>query len=173
MNGDEDRGLVHAFKKGDEKAFDTIFQKYHVAIYTLCYRFVRNESDARELTQDVFIKIYRNLQKFNEKSKLFTWVYRITANTCYSFKRSQKKLESAYEPPAVSTSLEKQVSMKVAIDEALLQLPERQRMCFLLRHYDGYSFKEIGAIMGTSTGAAKANHHHAVRKLRTLLEHWL
>lgn len=173
MNGNEDTTLVHAFKNGDEKAFDAIFKKYHIAIFTLCYRFVRNESDARELTQDVFIKIHRNLRKFNEKSKLFTWIYRIVSNTCFSFRRSRRRSSTAYEPTAASTSLERQVTMRVAIDKALLKLPERQRMCFLLRHYDGYSFKEIGSIMGITTGAAKANHHHAIRKLRSLLEQWL
>lgn len=63
--------------------------------------------------------------------------------------------------------------MRIAIDRAINLLPGRQRMTFILHHFEGYTFGEIGAIMGISTGAAKANHHHAVRKLRIYLKEWL
>jgi RNA polymerase sigma-70 factor (ECF subfamily) len=63
--------------------------------------------------------------------------------------------------------------MKVAIDDALKRLPERQRMAFILHHYEGYKFKEIGEIMGISIGAAKANHFQAIKKLRVLLKDWI
>ena len=63
--------------------------------------------------------------------------------------------------------------MKIAIDDALIKLPERQRLTFILHHYDGYTFEEIGTIMGITTGGAKAHHHHAIRKLRGLLKDWL
>ncbi|MCK4941896.1 sigma-70 family RNA polymerase sigma factor [candidate division WOR-3 bacterium] len=91
MSGNEDAHLVKAFKKGDEEAFDRIFEIYRVPIYSICYRFTRNDADARDLTQEVFIKVYRNLKNFNERSKLFTWVYRITVNTCISFKRRESR----------------------------------------------------------------------------------
>jgi RNA polymerase sigma-70 factor (ECF subfamily) len=97
MNGDEDTVLVRDFKNGNEKAFDRLFEKYQISLYSICYRFTRNESDARELTQDIFIKIYNNLNKFDE----------------------------------------------------------------------------IGRIMGITTGAAKANHHHAIRKLRVFMKGWI
>jgi len=173
MNGDEDILLVREFKNGNEKAFDRIFEKYRVSLYSICYRFTRNDADARELTQDVFKKIYHNLTKFNEKSKFFTWVYRIAVNTCLSFKRRQKVPELHYESVHNTGSMEQRVRMKIAIDNALSRLPERQRLCFILHHYDGYTFAEIGEIMGITTGAAKANHHHAVNKLRILLKEWV
>lgn len=170
MKSDEDIILVHEFKKGNEKAFDRIFEKYQVSLYSICYRFTRNEADARELTQDIFKKIYTNITKFNEKSKLFTWIYRIAVNTCLSFKRKQKNPEQFYEPVPEGLSMEQRVRMKIAIDNALARLPRQQRLCFILHHYDGYTFNEIGEIMGISTGAAKANHHHAIKKLRKFLQ---
>lgn len=173
MNGDEDSILVRDFKNGNEKAFDRLFEKYQISLYSICYRFTRNESDARELTQDVFLKIYNNLKKFNEKSKFFSWVYRITVNTCISFKRKQKQPELNNESPTQSISLGDKVRMKIAIDDALLKLPERQRVSFILHHYEGYTFDEIGRIMNITTGAAKANHHHAIRKLRVFLKGWI
>ncbi len=173
MNGDEDIIFVREFKQGNEKAFDYLFEKYQLSLYSICYRFTRNEDDARELTQDIFFKVYNNLKKFHEKSKFFTWLYRIAVNTCISFKRKQRRPEIAYEPTPASTSMDERVRMKIAIDNALFELPERQRMCFILHHYEGYTFNEIGSIMRITTGTAKANHHHAIKKLRVLLKDWV
>jgi RNA polymerase sigma-70 factor (ECF subfamily) len=174
MKGDEeDIVLVRRFKDGDEKAFDRLFEKYQVPLYSICYRFSRNEADARDLTQDIFIKVYTNLKKFHEKSKFFTWLYRVAVNTCISFKRKTKPRQHDYQPHQETVSLDERVRMKIAIDDALVQLPERQRMSFVLHHYDGYTFDEIGDIMGISTGAAKANHYHAIRKLQVLLKDYV
>jgi len=173
VNGHDDETIVKAFKEGDETAFDRLFEKYHISVYSICYRYTRNEADARDLTQEVFIKIYRNLRNFKMQSKLFTWVYRITVNACISFKRRERSFEPLPETKADTHSLGEKVRLKVAIDNALRRLPERQRMTFILRHYEGYTFNEIGEIMGITSGAAKANHHHAIRKLRAYLEDWL
>lgn len=173
MNGQEDEQLVRAFKSGDEKAFDRIFSKYHVSIYSICYRYTKNEADAHDLTQDIFIKIYRNLRKFNMRSKFFTWVYRIAVNTCISFKRRKHEPHYTLESEVQVEPIGERIQMRVAIDDALMKLPERQRMTFILRHYEGYTYDEIGGIMGITTGAAKANHHQAVKKLRIFLEGWL
>ncbi len=168
---DDDSLLIKRYKEGDEDAFDSLFEKYHQPIYSICYRFVRNEEDAKEITQDVFLRIYRNLKKFNEKSKFFTWVYRITVNTCISFKRkfhSTEELDGSF--PAQQ---ERNIALKKAIDDAMAKLPERQRMTFILRHYEGYTFDEIGEIMDITTGAAKANHFQAIKKLRIMLKDWI
>ncbi len=171
MNGDEDSCLVRRFKNGDEKAFNVLFEKYKQSIYSICYRYVRNEPDARELTQDVLLKVYRNLKKFDERSKFFTWVYRITVNTCISFKR---KLQPDVEySNSVPIQKERNMALKKAIDDAIAQLPARQRMSFVLRQFEGYTFEEVAEIMGISAGAAKANHFQAIRKLRVLLKDWI
>uniref|UniRef100_A0A7C6AF29 Sigma-70 family RNA polymerase sigma factor n=1 Tax=candidate division WOR-3 bacterium TaxID=2052148 RepID=A0A7C6AF29_UNCW3 len=168
---DDDLSLVRRYKNGDENAFDSLFERYQQPIYSICYRFVRNEDDARELTQEVFIKIYQNLKRFNEKSKFFTWVYRIAVNTCISFKR--KYHETTELDGSISNPTERNLMLKKAIDDALAKLPRRQRMAFILRHFDGYTFEEIGEIMEISTGAAKANHFQAIKKLRDLLKDWV
>ena len=173
MSGNEDAHLVKRFKKGDETAFDQIFEKYRVPIYSICYRYTKNDADARDLSQEVFIKVYRNLKNFKERSKLFTWVYRITVNTCISFKRRERRVQPIRETNLRRDPVGEKVRLKVAIDDALQRLPERQRLSFILRHYEGHTFAEIGEIMGITTGAAKANHHQAVRKLRAYLEGWL
>ncbi|UCD05960.1 MAG: sigma-70 family RNA polymerase sigma factor [candidate division WOR-3 bacterium] len=165
--------MVRRFKRGEEEAFDRIFEKYKVPVYSLCYRYTRNEADARDISQEVFIRIYRNLNKFRGQSKLSTWVYRITVNACISFTRGKRPTSPLQEQQVAEATFRERTQMKVAIDRAIHRLPGRQRMAFILRHYGGYTFGEIGEIMGISTGAAKANHHHAVRKLRISLKDWL
>ncbi len=171
MKGDDDAVLVRRFKDGDEGAFASLFKKYQLALYSICYRQTRNEEDAQELTQEIFIKVYRNLKKFKENSRFFTWLYRIAVNTCISFKRKSHPEIGIRDIQPNPT--ERDISLKKAIDDALMKLPARQRMAFILRHYEGYKFDEIGQMMGISEGAAKANHFQAIRKLRILLKDWL
>lgn len=168
---DEDLLLVRRYKNGDEKAFDSLFEMYKNPVYSICYRYVRNEADAQELMLEVFTKVYRNLRKFDERSKFFTWLYRIAVNTCISFKRKshdELEIDSSIPNPE-----ERNLVLKKAIDDALAKLPGRQKMAFILRHFEGYTFDEIGEIMGISSGAAKANHFQAIRKLRILLKDWI
>lgn len=173
MQGDEDITFVKEFKNGNEKAFDRLYDRYRVPLYSICYRFTRNEADARDLTQDIFIKVYRNLKKFNEKSKFFTWLYRIAVNTCISFKRKNPPPRPEQASVKQTVPMDKRVRMKIAINDALAKVPKRQRLAFILHHYEGYTFVETGEIMRISTGAAKANNYHAIRKLRTMLKDWI
>jgi RNA polymerase sigma-70 factor (ECF subfamily) len=170
---DEDMVLVRQFKNGDDKAFDRLYEKYRIPVYSICYRYTRNEADARDLIQEIFIKVYNNIKKFNERSKFFTWLYRITINTCISFVRKNSSSRPIHTSISTSMSLDKRVRMKIAIDNALAQLPARQRCAFVLHHYEGYTFEETGKIMKISTGAAKANHFQAIRKLRKFLKDWI
>lgn len=173
MNGDSDDILVQEIKSGSEAAFERIFDRYKTALYAICYRYTRNEADSRELVQDIFIKIYRHIKDFNGRSKFFTWLYRIAVNTCLSFQRKQHRMPPPVPESAVTVPMEERIIMKKAIDEAIDHLPKRQRMVFALRHYEGFSFSEIASIMGITSGAAKANHYHAIRRLRSLLKEWL
>jgi len=174
MNGVDDARLIFDFKQGDEKAFDLLFDKYRTPVYSICFRYARNDADARELTQDVFIKVYHNIRRFNERSKFFTWLYRIAVNTCISFHRKQNRdAQAAAGDPVTDCSLDKKVRMKIAVDDALEKVPQRQRMTFILHHYDGHTFTEVGAIMRITSGAAKAHYHQAVKKLREYLKEWL
>ncbi|MDH4210078.1 MAG: hypothetical protein OEV79_01335 [candidate division WOR-3 bacterium] len=90
MSDQDDEILVRISKRGEEQVFDPIVEKYPIPVYRTCYKYTRNEADARDINQEVLIKVYRNLIKFNERARLFTWIYRITVNTCISFKRGER-----------------------------------------------------------------------------------
>lgn len=174
MNGVLDELLVEEIKKGNDESFALLFERYRHSVYAICYRFTRNEADAKELVQDVFIKVYRHINSFKGESKFFTWLYRIAVNTCLSYQRRHNSFTPLPDPVLQPAgSFEERIIMKKAIDDALARLPKRQRMVFILRHYEGYRFEEIASIMRITTGAAKAHHYLAIRKLRSLLKEWL
>lgn len=168
----EDLALVRRFKKGDEGAFNELVRRYQERIYRLCHRMVRNADDAQDLTQDAFVKAYLSLGKFREKSTFYTWIYRIAVNLCINFSRRDRGPRRV-APEPVSGNPETELTMRAtkrAIDEAISRLPPRQRAVFVMRQYEGMSYEEISQVTRRSVGSLKANHHHAVFKLRDMLK---
>ncbi len=164
----DDYTLITKVKEGNEIAFNQIFNKYRSAVYSICYRFVRNTADAEDLTQEIFMKVYRKANTYNRKAKFSTWLYRVTVNHCLSFKRRERNLPYT-QLIKDEINFVGRIELKKSIDQALLQLPKQQRMVFILRHFRQLSFNEIGEIMKISTGAAKAHHHFAIMKLKEQL----
>jgi RNA polymerase sigma factor (sigma-70 family) len=160
---------------GDEGAFKEAVEEYSRRIYALCYRVLRDEEDAKDMTQEVFVRVYSKRGSFKGKSSLYTWIYKIALNMCLTYLKKHKAkmiplddVESfleAREDAACDGSLE----LRRLVTAALGSLPPKQRAVFSLRFYDGMPFKDIAEVMGTSVGAAKANHHFALERLRTLL----
>jgi len=166
-NNGED-GLVRRLKDGDEAAFNLLFNKYRNAVYSLCYRFTRNSADAQDLVQEIFVKIYKKIRTYDTRARFSTWLYRVTINHCISFKRKARPLPYS-ELAKSAPDFTKQVELKKSIDEAIVQLPKRQRMVFVLRHHQELSFDEIGGLLKITSGAAKAHHHFAITRMKELL----
>ncbi len=134
---------------------------------------VIDHDDADDLTQDVFVKVYKNIDKFREDAQLYTWIYRIATNECLTFLNKKKrkffipivdveqelndKLDSS---PHIDGDI---VSMK--LQKALLVLPNKQRLVFNMKYFDDMKYQEIAEITGTSIGALKASYHLAVKKI--------
>jgi len=161
-----DEDLVRKIAAGEEAAFEEVFNRYRERVYSICYRYTRNYDDAQDLCQEVFIKLYRKAKGFDGRSTFFTWFYRIIVNHCISFNRKKRRPIEIPSPPPPDLEL------KMAIDRVISSLPPRQRMVFALRQ-DGYKFREIGRLLEISEGAAKANYHYAVVKLRKELKGYL
>lgn len=138
---------------------------------------VIDHEDANDLTQEIFIKIWKNLPGFREDAQLFTWIYRIATNECLNF-LSRKR--SYFFLPIVN--LEKELGNQLAVSDqwsgdeidlklqkALLKLPEKQRLVFNMKYFDDLKYEEISAILGTSVGALKASYHLAVKKVEQYL----
>lgn len=129
--------------------------------------------DADDVTQNTFIKAFRNIQKFQSNSSLFTWLYRIAINESLNFLEKKKRrfflpIEDHYEVMDNYLSSSHLVSgdqIEIKLQKALLKLPDKQRLVFNMRYFEDLSYEEISKITGTSVGALKASYHHAVKKI--------
>ncbi|EOR92502.1 RNA polymerase ECF-type sigma factor [Arcticibacter svalbardensis MN12-7] len=160
-----------------DQAFSLLINKYQQKIYWHVRRLVINHDDADDLVQDAFIKVWKNLATFRNDSQLYTWIYRIATNECLTFLNKKKKQnnipldEVAYD---LVDSLKEgsyfngnQAELK--LQQALLTLPEKQRLVFNMKYFDDLKYEEISQILGTSIGGLKASFHHAVKKIENFL----
>lgn len=171
--------LVARLKAGDEKAFEELVTTYQERVYRVAWRFVRDDDLAEDVAQEAFIKVFRHIDRFQERSSLYTWIYRITVNIALNklkrdrfrqmlplgdFGRPDRRASADPARRALSNELAERV------DQAVSELPEKQRLVFTLKFYEELSHREIAEVVGCSEGTSKANYFHAIRKLRKALE---
>jgi RNA polymerase sigma-70 factor (ECF subfamily) len=163
-----------------EAAFALLVRAQTAPLFRLAVRMGLDSDDAQDVLQDAFINIWRALPQFRCDSKFSTWTYRIVANEALAALRKQQKkrlwtVRASDAPEAIATSASNNVYFQADDALALLhraqaQLPEKQRLVFQLRYFDEMPYSEIAAITGTSEGGLKANYHHAVQKIRALVQ---
>lgn len=177
-----DAELVSASLAGDREAFDVIVERHRRNVYQLCYRFVGNQDDAADLSQDVFVRAFRGLKNFKGESSLGTWLYRIGVNVCLNRLAVKAPVSESLEP-LLASSDERIASSGESASDALLRgererrvraaiarLPKKQRATLILRVYHELPHEQIAGILGNSVGAVKANFFHAMNNLRKLLQ---
>jgi RNA polymerase sigma-70 factor (ECF subfamily) len=179
-----DEQLVALAKTGDTKAFEELVDRYKQKAYHIAFDFARDREEAKDLSQDAFLKAYMNIKKFDGRSGFYTWFYRILVNVCLDYRRRkqrthaesyEEKLETGValhqDPNAVPSPDQLvaagQISRKV--DAALEALPPKQRTAFILRNHEGLSIREIAQTMQTAEGTVKVHLHRAVSALRQSL----
>ena len=157
-----------------EEAFNLLLKKYQQKIYWHVRRMVIDHDDADDVVQDVFVKVWRNLEKFREDSQLYTWLYRIATNECITFlnKKKQKQHVSLDEEDSsylsstlTASSYFNGDAAQMKLQQALLKLPEQHRLVFNMKSFEDLNYEEISEIVGTSVGALKASYHLAVKKI--------
>ncbi|MDT3405249.1 RNA polymerase sigma factor [Mucilaginibacter terrae] len=159
------------------EAFNLLLKKYQQKIYWHVRRMVIDHDDADDLVQDVFIKIWKNLPGFRSDAQLYTWMYRIATNECITF-LNKKKQKNNISLDDVSYELAESMAdstylsgdkVQQKLQQALLTLPDKQRLVFNMKYYDDLKYEEISEILGTSVGALKASFHLAVKKIEAHL----
>jgi RNA polymerase sigma-70 factor (ECF subfamily) len=172
------RDFVERLQAGDERAFEELVVEYRERVYRVAWRILRDDEDAEDAAQEAFIKVYRNIERFEGRSSLYTWIYRITVNIALNkLKRDKfrrmvplgdmiRRDESPRSDPA-RAAMGSEIANRIG--EAVNTLPEKQKAVFTLKFYEGLSHREISEIVGCSEGTSKANYFHAIRKLRKLL----
>ena len=176
--------LVERFQSGEISAFDEIVERYHRHVYNLAYHFTRNYEDAYDISQEVFIKIFKSLSKLKNRSAFGMWLRKITVNTCIDHLRQRPDEEaldtSSYTSGGRSANTRKMPDSPVEIAElrsviakAVGRLPRKQKAVFILRHYEDISLEKIAETLACPVGTVKANLFHATRRLRKLLLHYI
>jgi len=157
--------------------FNLLVTTYQQKVYWVVRKIVINHHDADDLTQEIFIKVYKSITNFKENSKLFTWIYRIAVNESLTFIK-KKRLASFFSLEDVNSNFLVQLDSSPLIEgdeiqrllqKAVLKLPTKQRIIFTLKYFEELSYNEIAEITGTSEGALKASYHHAVKKITNIL----
>lgn len=171
----DDNELLFQFKNEAtrESAFTRIIKKYQEKLYWHIRRLVVEHEDANDVLQNMFIKVWKNLDKFREDSQLYTWLYRIATNESLTFLEQQKKRKSVSlsdEESFLSNKLQADKhfdgnKLEWKLQLAIQQLPDKQKAVFNLRYYDEMPYEEMSRVLETSEGALKASYHHAVKKI--------
>ena len=188
MKQDPDRFFVECVQTGDTAAFGELVQKYQKRIYELAYRFTHHPEDASDLSQDVFLKAFKTLKRFQGKSAFYTWLYKIAYNAGIDYTRrktgrvnlpfSEELLPDGYQShPQCSGDLAirrlEGIEIEGEIKKAVGQLLPRQKQVFILRYDEGLALREIADVLHLSVGSVKAHLFTATRKLRKLLAPYL
>jgi RNA polymerase sigma-70 factor (ECF subfamily) len=160
------------------QGFELVVRQYSEQLYWQIRRMVLSHDDANDLLQNTFIKAWTNIEHFRGDAKLSTWLYRIALNECLTFLARQRTMNTVSidsDDSAVFSRLESDTyfsgdKAQLALQQALLTLPEKQRMVFNLKYFQEMKYEEISEIFGTTVGALKASYHHAVKKVEKFLE---
>ena len=169
----DDNELIQKFQNGDEKAFDQLVRNNLNNVFGFFMKVTRDEMSAEDLTQDVFMKLYKNLKNFRHDSDFSTYLYRINSNTVNSWITRNKwknllHLDQAPDKGEYDIKNEAEWTKEELWNE-ISKLPNKQRRVMILRITDSLSYSEISKITGMSEGTAKVNFHHGLKKLKEVL----
>ena len=174
-----DLALAVAAGKVDMAAFEKLYERHNRRVYSLCLRMTQNAAEAEDLAQEAFIQLFRKIGSFRGDSAFTTWLHRLTVNQCLMhFRKRSVKLERTTEegetPVQIVSGTENPNSMpvmdRIALDNALTQLPPGYRTVFVLHDVEGHEHEEIARMLGVAVGTSKSQLHKARMKLRKILK---
>lgn len=175
-NIDDENAIIRAAQTGDLGAFEALVNLYRRRVLAIAYNLVNNRDDAQDIAQNVFIRLYRYLPKFDPKRTFFTWLYQMTVNASYDFLRRNKRLQTVEIDDAeienVTSGLDSAVRLELTdkLGQLLHALPLDQKTTFILRDVEGLSVKETAEILQQPAGTIKSHLHHARKKLKGMIQ---
>ena len=170
----DDNNLIQKFQSGEEKSFDKLVEIHLHNVFGFFLKITRDEMVAEDLSQDVFMKLYKNLKNFRHESSFSTYLYRINMNTANTWITRNKwknilHIDQIPDRGEIDRTNEEEWKRKELWD-GISKLPKKQRTVVMLRISDSLSYKEISDITGMSKGSAKVNYHHAIKRLKEILD---
>ena len=178
----EDSDLISRAAGGDATAFQALVERHRSMVYRVAYQFAGNHHDAEDIAQEVFIKVYRSLDRFRQDAQLSSWMYRIVMNACIDHRRrhlpagaapfgeeaEQRMLNTPEETPGPEDCAYAGELGQV-LEAEIARLPAGQRIVFVMRHHQGLKLVEIADALGLAEGTVKRQLHAAVHRLRQAL----
>lgn len=180
--------LIHQAKQGNENAFEQLVYRYDRTVLSITLKYTGSTDDAKDLYQEIFIRAYRGINNFQLRSEFSTWLYRIAVNVCLSYKsRSKQYLKVSINEEDDDADFTKNASEQLVyeglspeaaaagnelaeiVDAALETLSPRQKITFVLKHYEGYKIREIAKMLNCKEGTVKKYLFEAIKNLRKKL----
>lgn len=185
MGNSSDQQLIYDYlKKGDEKSLEILIRHYLKPVFGFAYRYVGNAQEAEDITQDVFVKVWKNLKKFDGQKSFKAWIFTITKNTSVDFLRKKKAiafselgneesenniLEKFIDSSPLPNEFLEQKGIREIFIKAVGKLFPKYRRVLLLRHNDNLSFREIAETLAEPLNTVKSRHRRALIFLKKLL----
>ncbi len=181
--------LIENLKKGDMKSFRILVDEQQKKVLNTCNMFLNNKEDAEDLTQEVFIEVYKSISSFRGEAKISTWIYRIAVTKSLDFLRKKKRkkryaiLKRIFSDDSLSVEIPDNKNLNPGrkaeekdrvriLNEALGSLPQNQRAAFTLSKYDELSYKEIAEVLNTTVSSVESLIHRAKNNLKKKLYHY-
>jgi len=175
--------LVESVKYGDREAFMGITRLYQRKVFLLAYSYFHNKEDALDIVQETFLRFYQKTHMFKKGKNFQNWLLQITKNICIDYYRKhhskgnewgrKENIEDVHLPSHNQGHSHSSSDLREIISRCLEKLSERQRMIFVMKHYNQLQYNEIAQILNIASGTVKSLHFKAVRNLRTLMSPYM
>jgi len=175
-----DKQLIQEFLNGSDEAFEELVGRYLKPIYNFLYQFTKDRDSVDDLAQETFIKVWRNIKKFDQTKSFRVWIYAIAKNTAYDFLKKKKtlsfsnfidsegynKLEKVVEDGPRLEEILQRKDLAQELDQKLQELPDNYRIILLMRYKEDFSLQEISKILNVPYNTVKSQHARALLALR-------
>ncbi|HEU5148155.1 MAG TPA: RNA polymerase sigma factor [Chryseosolibacter sp.] len=179
MHYTSDQEIVEKAGNGDVQAFRQLVERHQAFVYRVAYRFVGNVAEAEDVTQECFIRLWKNLHRYRRDIKLTTWLYKIATNLCLDFLKSRQnrttkrmlKLDDYGDMPHVSPADQPLIDaeLRIAVDALISALSPKQKAVFVLRDMEQVEMSEIAEILGMDSAQVKSNLYYARKKVSEMV----
>jgi|TARA_B100001059_G_C17781483_1_gene554491 RNA polymerase sigma-70 factor (ECF subfamily) len=176
----DEEELIIALKSPNEseKAFRVLVDQYKERLYWHIRKIVLNHEDTDDILQNTFIKIYKNIHKFEGKSKLYTWIYRIATNESITFLNKNAKMKNITIGEVKNKLIENLESdiyfegnqIQILFQKAINTLPQKQQLVFNMKYFEDHTYEDLSEILETSVGGLKSSYHIAVKKITAYIK---
>jgi RNA polymerase sigma factor (sigma-70 family) len=176
----DDRELISELKQENTRdlAFHRLVKLYQERLYWHIRKILLNHEDTDDVLQNTFIKVWKSIKNFREESTLYTWLYRIATNESITFLNSKKRRNLLPLNDVSDYLMENLTSdpyfegdeLQMKLQQAILKLPEKQRIVFNMKYFDEMKYEDMSKILDTSVGALKASYHHATKKIEEYIK---